>query len=602
MTIAVYWPAIRGDFVNYDDPDYVTANPCVQNGLTLEDIKCAFLNPVASNWHPLTILSHMLDCQCFGMNPMGHHLTSLLLHACNAALGFVWLRLLTGATWRSLLVAALFAVHPLRVESVAWVSERKDVLSGCFGLLTLIFYTRYARMEEAIESRGASAQGIPSTGTWSPTRDYMSALLFFGLGLMSKAMLVTWPFVMLLLDYWPMSRYRHGNAWQLVREKAPFFVLAAAGCLVTLAVQHHAGAVAAFHNLSPLARCENALVSYCRYLGKMIWPTNLAVFYPHPGNWPPKQVLVAGLLLAGISALLLVKRRKYPFLLMGWLWYVGTLIPVIGLVQVGDQSIADRYTYLPSLGLLIMVVWGLNELARQWRMPAIALSLAGAAAIFPCLLETRQQLGYWQDSKTLFQHALDVTANNHIAQNNMGAVLEAEGRIDEAITHYQEAIRLRPDDAPARYNLGNAFMKQGRLDEAIGQYQEAVSLDPANTDVLKNLGNAFYKSGRLDEAISQYQKGIRLNPDDATLHYNLGKVFEKQGQTDEAISQFREAVRLAPDYAEAHNNLGWSLQAKGLIVEAINQYEEAVRLKPDYELAQKNLESALEMSDASKAH
>ena len=399
LTIAVYWPATRYDFINFDDPAYVTKNPNVQSGLSRESVKWAFFHPVSANWHPLTVMSHMLDCQLYGLKPWGHHLTSVLLHALNAVLVFVLLRQLTRAVWRSLLVAALFAVHPLLVESVAWISERKDVLSGFFGLLCLIFYARYAQPK--IVNRQSSII------------NYALAVFFFALGLISKPMLVTWPFVMLLLDYWPLGRLQTtdyglpsseskngpqpSTAWRgeatcrvevkrrrerrrltpLLLEKLPFFALAAVASCVTFVVQKHGGAVSAGESWPLGAHAGNALISYCRYLEKLFWPTDLAVFYPHPKDWPLALVLPAGLLLVAISVLFFVERRRYPFLLMGWLWFCGTLVPVIGLVQVGGQAMADRYAYLPSLGVLIVAIWGANELTRHWRHPMIAWSVAG---------------------------------------------------------------------------------------------------------------------------------------------------------------------------------------------------------------------------------
>ena len=593
LTIALYWPATRCDFINYDDGLYVTSNVHVQNGLTLENARWAFRNGYAGNWHPVTLLSHMVDCQIFALKPWGHHLTSVLLHAANTLLVFLFLRSMTGAIWRSVLVAALFGFHPLHVESVAWVAERKDVLSACFGFLALLFYARYAQGQ--IEKDGERKRGVFSSlfSTFT-SGSYWLAFVFYLLGLMSKPMLVTWPFVMLLLDYWPLERFQPSRALRLVVEKIPFFALAAVASVVTFMVQKHEGAVAAGENLPLGARSGNALISYCRYLGKLFWPTDLAVFYPHPGYWPMEQVLLAGGLILGISVLLFVKRRRYPFLLMGWLWYCGTLVPVIGLVQVGGQAMADRYTYIPSLGVLILAIWGAYELTRRWRYHVIALSVAGSAAIVLCLALTRQQLGYWKDSETLFRHALEVTENNHIAHNNLGTALDKKGQIDEAISQFQEAIRLKPDYAEAHNNLGIALDKKGQTDEAISQFQEAIRLKPDYAEAHNNLGNALDKKGQSDEAISQFQEAIRLKPDDASAYYNLGTALDKKGQSDEAISQFQEAIRLKPDYAEAHDNLGVALGRKGQTDEAISQFQEAIRLKPDDASAYYNLGTALD--------
>jgi Flp pilus assembly protein TadD len=566
VTIALYWPATSHDFVNYDDNFYVTSNVHVQNGLTLESLKWAFFNPVAANWHPLTLLSHMLDCQLFGLKPWGHHLTSVLLHAVNTVLVFLFLRRLTDAIWRSLLVAAVFGLHPLHVESVAWVAERKDVLSTCFSLLALIFYARYVRCVTSGTCQVTGPKVIPasvlSRVTCHPSLFYGLALFFFALGLMSKPMLVTWPFVMLLLDYWPLERFKPGCAWRLVGEKIPFFALAAVASVVTFVVQQHGGALGEGENLPFGARSGNALISYCRYLAKMFWPTDLAIFYPHPGYWPLERVFFAGGLIVGISVLLYVKRRRYPFLLMGWLWFCGTLVPVIGLVQVGEQAMADRYTYIPSLGMLIVVIWGAYELTRSWRYQELALSVAGCAVIVLCLGLTRQQLGHWKDSESLFRHALEVTENNYLAHNDLGTALDRKGQTDEAISQFRTAIRLTPDYAEAHNNLGIALVEKGQTDEAISQFQEAIRLKPDDAEAHSNLGNALVEKGQTDEAISQYQEAIRLKPDDAEAHNNLGSALVKKGQTDEAINQYQEAIRLKPDCAEARNNLAHALEMK----------------------------------------
>ncbi|MGO8679572.1 MAG: tetratricopeptide repeat protein [Limisphaerales bacterium] len=568
VTIALYWPAMRCDFINFDDPAYVTNNHHVQGGLNWEGVKWAFGNTEqGAYWAPLLWLSHMLACQFFGLNAWGHHLINVLLHAANTALVFLVFQRMTRATWRSLILAAVFGWHPLRVESVAWVTERKDVLSGCFGLLTLFFYARYVQKSE-VGSRKSETK-LPTASSFPLSPFYWFALFFFALGLMSKPMLVTLPFVMLLLDYWPLQRVT-GDPWQvagifrLVREKIPFFALAAVSSVVTFVVQKHGGAVMTVENFPLGARVGNALISYCRYLGKMFWPTDLAVFYPHPGYWPREQVLLAGGFLCGISALLWMKRGRYPFLLMGWLWFVGTLVPVIQLVQSGEQAMADRFTYMPSLGVLILLIWGAYELTRRWCYHELALSAAGSAAIVLCLAVTRQQLGYWKDSETIYRHTLEVTENNLIAHYNLGKALVNKGKIAEAISQYQEVLRLKPDYADAHDNLGIALFEKGKIDEAINQFREA----------------------------------IRLKPDGAEAHYNLGISLGSKGQYDEAISQFREAVRLKPDDAEAHNNLGVTLVKNGRIDEAISQYQEAIRLKPDYAQAQINLARALEKKNA----
>ncbi len=638
-TLAVYWPATRCGFINYDDPDYVTANPQVLAGLNWESVKWAFCNPVSGNWHPVTMLSHMLDCQLFGLNPWGPHLINVLLHSLNAALVFLLLQQLTRSLWRSLAVAALFAVHPLHVESVAWVAERKDVLSGCFGLLTLIFYVRYAQRQSSVEggkSRAATSGGasslsrpamIPASRLVSslappnhattpsdaergrPALNYKLALVFFVLGLMSKPMLVTWPFVLLLLDCWPLGRFtiydlrftnfrslpslvtRHAS---LLLEKLPFFVLAAAASVVTLMVQKQEGAVMSVVNLSFGARGANALISYCRYPGKLFWPTKLAVFYPLPGHWPVEKVLLAGGLILGLSMLFWVQRRHRPWLLMGWLWYVGTLVPVIGLVQVGEQAMADRYMYLPSIGLLILIVWGGHELIKNWPQRGMILSGFSAGAIILCIVVTRQQLGYWRNSEALFQHAIAMTEDNPVAHNQLGTAFFNQGKMDEAINQYQEAVRLQPSYADPYYNLGNALVKNGQTDEAIRQFQEYIDLNPNDPFAHYNLATAFYNEGQLDEAISQYREAIHSEPGYVDAHNNLGIALGRKGQLDEAIKQFREVIRLKPDFAEAYDNLGIALLNQNQIGGAISQFQEAIRLNGNNAPAHNNLGIALD--------
>jgi Flp pilus assembly protein TadD len=585
VTLVLFWPALGCGFINYDDPAYVTANAQVQSGLTWASVQWAFCHPVVSNWHPLTMLSHILDCQLYGLKPAGHHLTSVLLHALNGALVFILLRQMTGAPWRSLCVAVLFAVHPLRVESVAWVAERKDVLSACFGLLALICYARYAGQAKIQNLKSRISYGL--------------ALLFFGLGLMSKAMLVTWPFVMLLLDYWPLGRFQSGRIWPLLREKMPFFALALAAGVVTFLVQQRTGAMTAAEGLPFGARGGNALISYWRYLGKMFWPANLAVFYPHLGYWPWPEVALAGGLVVGLSGFLFLHRERFPFLLIGWLWYCGTLVPVLGFVQVGDQAMADRYTYLPALGMLIFVVWGGDALARRWHFLLVPGAAAVVAAIVACLAMTRQQLGYWQDGATLFSHAVDVTQNNVFARNNLGTALNRQGDFEGAIRQFQEILRLKPDDVAAHDNLGNAFSKEGRIDDAIRQFQEALRLKPGDIAAHYNLGTVLYQQGDLDGALSQFQETIRLKPEDAPARFNLGSILAQKGRIDEAEVQFEEGIRLQPNLAIGHYYLGLALNQRSRTDEAIRQFQEALRLNPDFPPAAKSLARAMELKRAS---
>jgi protein O-mannosyl-transferase len=584
MTIALYWPVTRCGFVKADDPENVTSVVQVQKGLTWEGIRWALLNPVHGNWQPLTAWSHMSVCQVFGMDPWGHHLTNVLLHALNAGLVFALLQQMTGATWRSLLVAALFAVHPLRVESVAWVTERKDVLSGFFGLLAFIAYARYVEVQSLkskVQSPKSVVRGLSPIFHLPSPIFYLLSLFLFALGLMSKPMLVTWPFVMLLLDYWPLQRNAEcgmRNAelgaratgqgrilpWtKLVWEKIPFFALVGLMSVVTFVVQKRGGFLALGERLTVSARLGNALISYCRYLGKLFWPADLVAFYPHPGRWPLGRVLLAVGLILAISLLVWVRRRRYPYLLMGWLWFCGTLVPASQVIQTGTHAMADRFTYVPSLGILILTVWGAYALTRGWRCHVLALWVASGAAIVLCLALTRQQIAYWRgDAEALLRHTLEVTENNDLVHKDFGVILYQRGQIDEAISHFQESVRSKPKDADAHYNLGVALDRKGQIDAAIGQFQEAIHLEPDHADAHYNLGVAFYQQSRAAEAIREFREAIHLKPDHAMAHNNLGVALAKNGQTDEAIRRFQEALRLMPDYADARKNLDVLLATK----------------------------------------
>lgn len=536
--LVVFARAGSFEFVLFDDPAYVQENAHITGGLTLEGIAWVFTHSHGANWHPLTGLSHMLDCELFGLNPGGHHFTSVAIHALNAALWFLVLANLTGATGRSLFVAAVFALHPLRVESVAWVSERKDVLSGLFWILTIAAYARYARQ---------------------PTRGrYAATLLVFLAGLMSKPMVVTLPLVLLLLDIWPLRRWPapagdRSVLKRLVAEKVPFLALSFVAGLITLLIQGKSATTLAEIPLT--LRIENAAVSYFRYIGKLVWPTDLAFLYPYPDAIPLAQTVAAGAGLIALTVCALAAARRWPYATVGWLWYVLTLLPVIGLIQVGRQSFADRYTYLPHIGLLMAVTWGLGDLLARGRVPRWLGPVVGAAGVSALAVVAWNQLGFWRNSATLFERAIAVTANNSLAHHNLGVILLKQGKAGEAIPHLERALEYKPNYEEAHFNLGVALSMQGRLPDALPHYAEAVRLHPGSASWRNELGLILARSGREPEAIEQFTEAVRLDPDLAEAHNNLGVAFANQGRAAEAIEHFTKAVALRPDYRDAQDNL-----------------------------------------------
>ena len=573
VAIAVYLPVVHNDFVYYDDPKYVTENAVVLRGLTWPGIRWAFTTGTDANWFPLTWMTHMLDVQLYGAHAGGHHVTNLVLHVISTLLLFGVLYRMTGAMGRSGFVAGLFALHPLHVESVAWVAERKDVLSTLFWMLTLWAYVWYVRKPQL--------------------KRMLLVLLTFALGLMSKPMLVTLPFVLLLLDAWPLNRLRERSIRQLAIEKIPMFALAIASSIVTFIVQRKGGAVGGLEAYPLVLRMGNALMSYVGYIGKMFWPARLAAFYPYPETLSTGAVLGAAVILAAISFLAIRSARSRPYLIVGWLWYLGTLVPVIGLIQVGNQAMADRYTYVPLIGLFIIIVWGVYDLLGQWTLRRIVLPVTGALVLASCAIIARAQVQYWKNSSALWTRALDVTDDNYVAHNNLGLALAGQGKIDEAIEHYNEALRLRPNYATARTNLGAALAKQGKSADAISNYTQVLKTKPDLPEAHVDLGAALASQGKVDDAIAQYNEALRLRPDYAEAHANLGLVLASQGKVDEAISHYTQALRLKPGFVEVHNNLGYVLATRGQWDDAIRQYNEAIRLKPDFELARMNLAVAL---------
>jgi protein O-mannosyl-transferase len=569
--LAGYGQVWRAEFISYDDPDYVTANPHVQGGLNWTGFIWALTTGHAGNWHPLTWISHMVDVQLYGMNPAGHHLTSVALHLANSILLFLLLQRMTKTMWPGAMVAALFALHPMHVESVAWISERKDVLSTLFWILSIWAYLRHVE-----ESRA----GNPKRKTF-----LILSVLLFALGLMAKPMVVTLPFVLLLLDYWPLQR-RQTPIARLFIEKAPYFILAAASCVITFSVQHQGGAVVPLAGLPLGSRLANMPVAYVRYVAKTFWPAHLAVIYPTL-NWTVLDVAGATVLLLVLSTLALWRVRAQPWLAVGWLWFLVTLAPVIGVVQVGTTSMADRYSYIPSIGLFIAVVWAV----REWGacMGARALVILGALAAAICLVLTGRQAAFWKNTETLFLHAIQNTTDNVLAYNNLASCAEAKGQTNAAISYLETALRIKPGYVPAREKLGRWFMRQGRIDEALDQFQQAVDSDPKWPESRYNLGYALLAEGRTGEALDQFQAQVNLQPGEFKAQCNMGNVLLQNGLVGDAIAFLQKAIEIKPDDAGAHYSLGNAFYRKGRVAEAISQYEKAVDFSPNHVQARNNL-------------
>ncbi len=571
VTFLVYSPLLTFGFVNYDDPQYVLNNLQVKNGLTFEGIAWAFSGRYATNWHPLTWISHMLDAQLFGLNAWGHHLTNVLFHVANTLLLFSLLQRMTRAAWRSVFVAALFALHPLHVESVAWVAERKDVLSAFFFFLTVWAYVRFA------ESKVQSLKSKVSAKKW-----YVLALFLFALGLMSKPMVVTLPFVLLLLDFWPLNRTSSADGmrnWQrLVLEKMPFITLSLASCAVTLWAQQKT--IMAVESLPMLIRIFNALFSYVRYLKKIIWPTELAVLYPYPGYWAWPAILVAGFFLVVASLAVIQRRRERPYFAVGWFWFLGMLVPVIGLVQVGVQSMADRYTYLPAVGVFIIIAWGVSDFFQARAYDQIILKTSGILAVACCAAVTLHQLQFWRDGETLFKRTLAVTSNNAIAHYNLGMALLEQKKVDEAGEHFAEGARLMPHYPEMQNNLANVLVIQGKRQEAVPHYERALQSDSNHVVAHYNLGLTLAELDRLDEAISHYERAAQLRPDFLLAQRDLGLALAKKKDFSGSLAHLREVIRLNPAGAEAHLYLGSVLLDAGKTNEAQKEFATALQQKP----------------------
>ena len=536
LTWVVFGQLLQYDFINYDDPRYVYENTNITNGLTIGGIAWAFTHIHSMNWHPLTTISHMLDCQLYGLKPGAHHFTNVLLHSIVAILLLLVLQRMTGgpsgtgSIWRSAFVAAVFAIHPLRVESVAWIAERKDVLSGVFFMLTLLTYFRYVR--------------VRSIG------HYLTVLFMFALGLMCKPMLVTLPFVLLVLDYWPLGRIRgqksdvsgHENLVMLVVEKIPLVGLSAISSVVTFLAQR--GAVGWTEQLPVLARINNAVVTYAAYMWQMLWPVKLAVFYPHPeSRLPLWEIILCLLLLIGITAAAVVLRKSRPYFITGWLWYLGMLVPVIGLVQVGWQGRADRYTYLPQIGLYIAITWGIADVTAAWRWQREILTAGTAIVVGLLSWRASVQASYWRDSETLFTHALAVTSNNDVAENNLGIVFLQKGNLDEAISLLQAAVDLRPENSPAHENLAKALLQKGQVTDALVHYRRLLELQPDNIEVHNIVGTVLIQQGQAREAVEEWQKVLAIQPDNGNAMSNLAWVFATS--PDDSLRDRAKAVQLA---------------------------------------------------------
>ena len=620
-TAAVYWQVQGHDFIIFDDPSYITENPHVNTGLTLENLRWAFTSFHAHNWHPLTWVSHMLDCQLFGLNAGAHHLMNVFIHILNSVLLFLILNRMTKALWRSAFVAALFALHPLHVESVAWASERKDVLSTLFWLLTMGAYASYVERPE--------------------TKRYLLTLGLYALGLMAKPMLVTLPFVLLLLDYWPLKRFtlptetgkkpaapsmgvskkqkgksrkvRHDQAPQtekpagehpflptlrkLLWEKAPFFLLSAISCIITVQAQQQIVKTLEYYPFP--TRVANALVSYAGYLLKAFYPAGLAVFYPYTGYklafW---QVGGAALLLVLVTVFVIWVWRR-PYLIMGWLWYLGTLVPVIGLVQVGLQAMADRYTYVPLTGIFVMVAWGIPELLQRVAHREKVMAAAGVAVVAVLSTLTYIQTAHWKDDTTLFRHAVEVTTDNYWAHYNLGLTLAKRGELDRALDHFKETVRVKPDEPDAYNNIGIILAKKGQLKEAVDNFSEALRKDPANEVARKNLAVALSQMAKKGEKLPAFEHPPS-GPGDAESYYRLAVENAQKGNLKEALSCFSEVLRIRPDHFRAHNDMGVILARTGRLDEAITHFREALRAKPDFEEARYNLKVATAQKASSR--
>ncbi len=659
--LIAFWQLNQCDFINYDDPLYVTCNMHVKTGITIGSIRWAFTTGHSANWHPLTWMSHMLDVQLFGLKPRWHHLTNLLFHIANTLLLFFVFHRMTKETWKSAFVAALFALHPLHVESVAWVAERKDVLSTFFWMLTMAAYISYVehRTEDGRRRTDDGKKWTDVLRFQSSVFRYSTVLIFFALGLMAKPMLVTLPFVLLLLDYWPLRRselnpppFLKGgrgdfkvrasrstlaepvstkkekgksrkkptgqnlvqkdkptgrmSQWAfprpLLREKIPLFALAALSCIVTFIVQQKGGAVKSIQGFPLGVRIANAIVSYTIYIGKTIWPTNLAVYYPHPGLWPFWQVLGAALLLGAVTLTVIRTANRFPYLTVGWLWFTGTLVPVIGIVQVGIQGMADRYTYVPLIGLFVMAAWGVPELLKKWRYHKEALFASSSLLLLSLFIVTWTQVGYWRNNIALYDHSLKVASPNDPIYCNRGIAYYDLGNHQQAISDFNRAIEINPESTDTYYNLGLVYAKLGDHQQAISDYNKAIEIKPDYADAFGNRGTAYFKLGKYSQAISDFDRATEINPELAWAYNGRAKAYGKLGNHRQAISDFDRTIEIDPKYADPYNNRGVVYAMLGNNRQAISDYDRAIEIDPDYADAYYNRGVAYaELGDPKKA-
>ena len=564
MTLAAYWNVQHNDFINLDDNLYITDNPYIKKGWTTDNFLWAFTKVHAGHWHPMTWLSHMLDVELFGLHPGRHHFVSLIFHIINSLLLFILFQKMTGEVWKSALIAGLFALHPLRVESIAWAAERKDVLSAFFFFLTIYTYLHYF---EKIQFRR-----------------YLLTLLSFAMALMSKPMAVTLPFVLLLLDYWPLGRFQSGDQErrhpmiQLTLEKIPLFLFTFVMSIFTFMSHLQSGAVTPFDKLPLSIRIGNALIYYLRYIWKMLCPNALAVFYPHPIHLPLWEVIGAILLIIIITIVVIAVRREHPYLAVGWFWYLGTLIPVIGLTQAGTQAMADRFTYIPMVGLSLMISFGIPNIFMRWRFTRIILIPSGIFIFLILAILSSIQVGRWQNSVTLFTHTLNVTSNNYLIHNNLGVTLMRQGKYPEALFHLKKAIEIKPKYADAYHNLGTLLFLQGNGKEALNHFALALEYNPEKAETHSSIGGILAKQEKFKEALFHFSEAVRINKADGEAHYNLGTILLQQGKTQEGVYSLNQSLETLPENPKTHHNLGLAFESMGELEKAVEHYRKSLRI------------------------